>query len=203
MRLLIALRSLGSALLVAAVTVLSLQVHVGGSGQSGRSCGSSLDVITDRAGWEVWYAQDVVDAAAGSPVALVRTLRCPDAVNGRTVAAGALGAAGAGALVAGAMLRRSPAGSPRPAGGGAVRRLRRLGAATTMVGAFLVAGGLSALAVLLADRESTIFIFVRRPLVAAIGAVVLAPVVALLVGGRAISILATTLQKREISDEAA
>ena len=197
----VAVRLAGSVLLVAAATVMSLQVRVGGSGQAGRSCGSSLDVITDRASWEVWYAQDTVDAAPGSDAALLRTVRCPEAVNRRSLVAGVLGAAGAVALLAaGASGRRRPSAAVS-AGGALAGRLRRLGAAVTAVAATLVIGGLVALGVLLADSDAGLFMFVSRSMVATIGVVLLVPVLALLTGGRALTILAAVIEDRENGDE--
>lgn len=197
----VALKLMGSVLVVAAVTVMSLQVRVGGSGQSGRSCGSSLDVIADRTGWEVWYAQDTIDVPEGSTASLVRTIRCPAAVNARSIVAGSLGAAGVVALLTAAAVRRGRSGSPVPTGGALVVRLRRLGAAATIIGTALVLAGLLALGLLLADGDAALFTFVRRSLVAAIGVVVLAPVLALLTGGRALTILARALEDREHHDE--
>lgn len=199
MRVHVTLKLLGTVLLVAAVTVLSLQVHVGGSGASGRSCGSSLDVLTDRAGWETWYAQDIVDAPEGSQ--LLRTLDCPHAVNARSVIAGVLGAAGIAAIAGAVMLQLASAGVTKPRGVASPARLRRLGKAVTAVGAVLTVAGLVALALLLADRDSTLFIYVTRPVVAALGLVVLAPVLALLIGGRALTILARWVEDREGGDE--
>lgn len=195
----VALKLLGALLLVAAATTMSLQVHVGGSGRSGRSCGSSLDVLTDRAGWETWYAQDTVDTADGSSPRLLRTLECPDAVNTRSLIAGVLGAAGVAAFVAATALRRSRATAPPPSN--QIVRLRKLGLAVTVSGAVLVVAGLAALGVLLANSDATLFVYVGRPLVAILGLIVLAPVLALLVGGRALTTLARLLADRERDDE--
>ncbi len=197
----IALKLTGSVLLVAAATVMLLQVRVGGSGQSGRSCGSSLDVITDRTSWEVWYAQDTVDVPKGSAAPLLRTVRCPDAVNARSIVAGVLGAAGVVAVVGASALRRARPSSSVSTSGTLVARLRRLGAAVTAVSVTLVVAGLIALGVLLADSNAALFVFVRRSMVAAIGVILLAPVLALLAGGRALTILARALEDRETPDE--
>jgi hypothetical protein len=196
----VALRVIGSALLVSAVTAVSLQVHVGGAGASGRSCGSSLDVITDRSGWEVWYAQDAADRPAAPADRLLRTIRCPAAVNARSVAAGVLAGAGVGVLVAATAVRRRSE-PPAPPRGELAARLHRLGSVVTILGAVLVVAGLAALAVVLANREAALFIYVRRSLVAAIGTVVLAPVVALVAGGRALTLIARALDRPESGDE--
>jgi multisubunit Na+/H+ antiporter MnhG subunit len=193
MRWLVALRLGGAVLLVAAAVALSLQVHVGGAGPSRRWCGSSLDVITDRAGWEVWFAEDTVDATTSPDASLVRTLRCPAAVNARTVLAGVLGAAGLVALIVAASLRRAGRTAPPPREGAASGRLRRLGTTVTVLGATLAGAGLLAIGVLLADRDAPLFTFVPRSVVAAIGLVVLTPVGALLVAGRALALVARAL----------
>jgi hypothetical protein len=199
MRFGLALRFVGTVVLVAAVTVMLLQVRVGGAGSTGRSCGSSFDVIADRAGWETWYAQDGIDGATPAAVPLLRTLRCPGAVNTRTLVAGVLWAVGVVALVASGWLRRDATSASTPSCGLSAR-LRRLGLVVTVVGVALVAAGLVALGVLLADRQATMFIFVGRPLVALIGLVVLTPVLALVAGGRALGLLARGLEEREARD---
>jgi len=177
----------GAALLAAASVVLLLQVHVGGPGKAGRSCGSPLDVVVDRAGWETWYAQDSVDRVAADP--LLRTLRCPHAVNTRTAVAGVLAAVGLVAI-----------GLTRPArrrGDGPVtaQGLARLGRGVSVLGAALWIGGLAALAVLLADRHAALFTFVTRPTILALGFVALTPVLALVAGGRALVIVARHLEE--------
>lgn len=202
MRFGLALRLVGTVVLVAAVTVMVLQVRIGGAGPTGRSCGSSLDVITDRADWETWYAQDGIDGATSPAVPLLRTLRCPGAVNARTLVAGVLWAVGLVAVLASGWLRRSGMGASTPSHTVAAR-LRRLGLVVSGVGVALVAAGLLALGVLLADRQATMFVFVGRPLVALIGLVVLTPVLALVAGGRALGLLARGLEEREARDATA
>jgi hypothetical protein len=198
----LALRLVGTVVLVAAVTVMLLQVRVGGAGPTSRSCGSSLDVITDRAGWETWFAHDSIDGATSPAVPLLRTLRCPGAVNARTLVAGVLWAAGLVALLASEWMRRSGTSAPTPSRG-VPARLRRLGQVVTGVGVTLVIAGLVALGVLLADRQATMFIFVGRPVVALIGLVVLTPVLALVAGGKALGLLARGLEEREARDATA
>jgi hypothetical protein len=196
------LRLVGAVVLVAAVTVMLLQVRVGGAGPASRSCGSSLDVITDRAGWETWYAQDSIDGATSPGAPLLRTLRCPGAVNARTLVAGVLWAVGLVAVLVSEGLRRGETTASRPSRGVPVG-LRRLGQLVTGVGVALVIAGLVALGVLLADRQATMFIFVGRPLVALIGLVVLTPVLALIAGGKALGLLARGLEEREARDATA
>lgn len=200
MRVRVTLKLLGAVLFVAAATVLALQVHVGGSGASGRSCGSSLDVLTDRSGWEVWYAQDVNDVPAGPTTRLLRTLECPGAVNTRTIIAGILGAAGLAAVVAALTLRQTRTRHSESVEATMPMRLRRLGATVTIIGGLLTLTGLAALGLVLADRHATLFIYVTRPVVAALGLVVLAPVLALLIGGRALTILGRALENEESHD---
>lgn len=194
----VALRVFGAAMLIAAATVLSLQVHVGGSGASGRACGSAFDVLADRVGWEEWYAQDAADSATGSAPSLVRTLDCPNSVNHRSLVAGLLGIGGVVAFGFGSLQKRQGDLTP---GTDTARRLRLLGHTVTVVGTVLVLAGIATLIVLLANRDSALFVYVERPLVAVVGLIVLIPVIALIAGGRALVIVARTLEHRHDDDE--
>ena len=53
-------RALGVLLVLAAGTVLLLQVRVDSSGISA-SCGAPFDVISGRANWQQWFSEDLAD----------------------------------------------------------------------------------------------------------------------------------------------
>jgi hypothetical protein len=189
--------SAGIALLIVCGLVLLLQVSVPGAGTPPRACGSAWDVVAGRAGWPQWQAADLSDPAAARSGGLDRTLRCPGAVNARTVTSGGL-ALGAVALVAAgelAALRSARrAGSPGP---GPPRRLRLLGPAVTILGGLLTAAGLAAIALLVADPRAPLFLYVSRPVVVLAGLLLLLPAILLIVLGRAASMMARYLAHPE------
>ena len=55
-----------------------------------RVCGSAWDAVAGRAGWPQWQAADLSDPAEAHSSQIVRTLRCPGAVNARIVTSGGL-----------------------------------------------------------------------------------------------------------------
>ena len=182
-------RTLGAGLLVAAITTAVLQVYVSGADGTSRSCGSSFDVIAGRSDWQTWRTQDLADAqglATATPAGLVRTARCPSAVNDRTALAGGLAIGSAMLLSAGAYPRRR--GGIRAWHG--VNRLQWLGNFAVVVGALLTTGGLVGLLIVLANPRSTLFLYVSRPAALLIGLAVLQPALALLIAGLAISAVA-------------
>ena len=191
MRWRIVVRLIGATSVAAALVVALSQVHVGGPGATGRSCGSALDVIVDRADWETWYAQDAADPPARPASPLLRTLRCPNAVNARTRSAGVLLGVGLVAGVAAHTVRR------RDRSVSTTAELARLGRVVGLFGAALTIGGLVALALVVADRDAPMFDYVGRPSVLALGLVALAPVLALAVGGRALVLLSHHLADEE------
>lgn len=77
-----------------------------------------------------------------------------------------------------------------------MRRLRLLGTAVTVLGGLLTAGGLVGIAVLLADPNSPLFLYVSRPL-AFVGLLLLLPAVLLIALGRGISLTADYLDRAE------
>lgn len=168
----VGLFSLAALLAFAQVSVTASDV------ESSRACGSSFDVIADRSGWEVWWAADLDDPDPAVGDALLRTRNCPSAVNVRTVAAGVVATLAALTLVAAA------ASTSRHSGD-----LGRLGTTTVATGAALTALGITAIVVLVADSESTLFIYVDRLVVAVIGLIVLVPPISLVVFGRALRIV--------------
>ena len=177
-------------LVVAAATTLLLQVEVG---DPTRACGSAFDAVTDRSGWEVWWAQDFDEATVDRPSELVRTRECPDAVNRRTVIAAVLGLSGA--LLAASVWRpawRAEGTAP----------LARIGAMAAATGVVLTIGGIAGIVLLVADADSTLFLYTDRLVVGVIGLIALVPAIALAIGGWALRTAAGS-EGREESDDPA
>jgi hypothetical protein len=188
-------------LLVLAGAVSLLQVSVPGAGAPPRVCGSAWDVAAGRTGWQQWWGADLSDPAGGRGRPLIRTLRCPDAVNGRIRAAGGLALAAvvlaaAGEVVAGRQARRT-----RPAPRGPARRLRLLGTAVTTLGCLLTAAGLAGIALLVADPQAPLFLYMSRPVVILAGLLALLPAVLLIALGRGATLMASYLAGTEATHE--
>ncbi len=182
----LALGAVGLVLVLVAATVLALQVRVQSSGVDA-ACGSPFDVISGRATWEDWFAQDLTDPRVGPRSPLVRTDACPAAVNRRTASAGTLAAAAALLGAAAVLLAaRDRARHARPAR----VPLRRLGAWVSGIGAGLTIAGVVALGVLLANPDAALFLYVDRWVIAIVGLILLVPAVVLTVGGRALMLAA-------------
>jgi hypothetical protein len=164
------------------VLVLQVQVSAGPSGGS-RACGSAWDVVAGRVGWEQWWAEDLGRPAPAAAPSLVRTLECPSAVNLRMVVASALAALGVTAVVVGEVIGRGRGLRGRAAEDDPARRLRRLGTVVAAVGAVVTAGGLAGLALVLADPDAALFLYVDRPVAALVGGVLLTLPVGLVVAG--------------------
>lgn len=187
----------GTVLLVLSGVALLLQVAVHGAGTPALACGSGWDVVAGRTGWQQWWAADLSGPAGGREGRLVRTLRCPGAVNGHIVTSGGL-ALGAVALVsAGEFAAWRSARRTRPALPGQARRLRRLGTAVTLLGALLTAGGLAGIALLVADPHAPLFLYVSRPVVVLAGLLLILPAILLIVLGRAARLMADYLAHAE------
>ena len=171
-----------------AVVVLTLQVEVTDPVvEVTRTCGSAFDSVVDRAGWEIWWARDLDEPDPTVRTSLVRTSRCPDAVNGRLVVAGVLGGLAVSLAAVAAVTTRRRRRSLAAAD--VQHRLLRLGRQTSWLGAVLTLAGIAAVVVLVADADSTLFLYVDRLVVAIVGLIVLVPTVALFVIGRALTIL--------------
>mgnify|MGYP001828691283 FL=1 len=179
---------------VLSLAVLAAQVDVTDSEVGAtRACGSAFDGLVDRSGWETWWAGDLDEPDDEVRSALVRTTRCPDAVNARIVTAAALAAGSVLAAVAAAAARhRRDVRRDSPRTGAARTRLGRLGRVTTLAGTVLTVAGVVAVVVLVADADSTLFLYTDRFVVAVVGLIVLVPTIALVVIGRVITILADT-----------
>lgn len=170
----------------AAATTLVAQIDVASESVGSRACGSAFDGIVDREGWQTWWAGDLDEPDDSARSALVRTTLCPDAVNNRIRIAGVFG--GVALLAAVLTWALHPERSDVESRDGGRARLRRLGAASTAAGALLTGAGLIGVIVLVADRESTLFLYTDRLVVGIVGLVVLIPPMALIVIGRALSI---------------
>lgn len=174
-------------LAVASLAVLAVQVEVTDADAT-RACGSVFDGLIDRSGWEVWWAADLDEPDDEIRSALVRTTRCPDAVNARIVTAAALGIAAV--LAALAVVARSRHDVRGEVATAHWTRLSRLGRMTTLAGTILTAAGVIAVVVLVADADSTLFLYTDRFVVAVVGLIVLVPTIALIVIGRVVTIMA-------------
>ena len=132
---------------------------------------------------------------------LVRTLRCPDAVNGRTatsagLALGAVTVVTVGEVVA---LRRTRWSRSFPSG--PARRLRLLGTVAAILGGMLTVGGLAGIAVLVGDPSSPLFLYVSRPLAVFVGLLLLLPAMLLIAVGYGIRLMANYLAHAEPPNE--
>jgi hypothetical protein len=182
-------------LAAAAAVVVATQVEVTvevtePDGGVTRTCGSVFDSIADRSGWETWWARDLDEADPAVRAALVRTSACPDAINLR-VAVGAV-LVGVAAVLVVALLALTDRRHRARVGNVVGARLVRLGRVTSYVGAALTVAGLVALVLLVADADSTLFLYTDRLVVGVVGLIVLVPTVALFVIGRALTILGGT-----------
>jgi len=183
--------------LVGSVTTLVVQVTVSNDVEAAsRTCGSAFDAIVDRSGWEIWWARDLDEPDESVRAALIRTDLCPAAINQRIALASVLGVLG----VVSAMFARLRMTGGRPtsrAGHLSADQIVRLGRATTWIGAALSIAGVVAIVVLVADADSTLFLYVDRLVVGVVGLIVLIPTIALFVIGRALVLVGTHLERRE------
>lgn len=159
----------------AAAVTLGWQVEVG---DPSRSCGSAFDAVADRSGWQIWWAQDLDEATPDRPSDLVRTRDCPDAVNLRMIIASVLG--GGGVLLAGVAWWAGPS---RRSGRAPLERLAMI---ATAAGVALTLAGVAAIVLLVADADSTLFLYTDRLVVAVVGLIALVPALALAFGGWAL-----------------
>lgn len=183
---------------ICAMVVLLVQVDVSDSATGvTRSCGSAFDTTVDRSGWEQWWARDLDEPDAAVRTVLLRTNSCPNAINQRIVVSGALAALGAIAAVVGVRRIRPPVERSAAADTAVSTKIRRLGRTTFMAGALLTIAGVVAITVLVADSESTLFLYTDRLVVAVVGLIVLVPTMAMLAIGRALSIVGQYLEEGE------
>jgi hypothetical protein len=160
-----------------------------------RTCGSVFDAVADRSGWEIWWARDLDEPDPDVRSALVRTTGCPDAINGRLALTAVLGGVAALAVLGVVALRRDRRRPRAPVD--VAERLVRLGRITSFVGAILTLAGILAVVLLVADADSTLFLYTDRLVVAVVGLIVLAPTASLIVIGRALTILGGTAGGRD------
>ena len=183
---------------ICALVVLLVQVDVSDSATGvTRSCGSAFDTAVDRTGWEQWWARDLDEPDAAVRSVLLRTNSCPSAINQRIVVSGALAALGAIAAVVGVRRIRPQVERGATAETTVSAKIRRLGRTTFIAGALLTIAGVIAITVLVADSESTLFLYTDRLVVAVVGLIVLVPTMAMLAIGRALSIVGQHLEEDE------
>lgn len=182
----------------ASAVVLSQVTVTRGSLQASRTCGSAFDSVVDRTGWEEWWARDLDDVDVDMRTALVRTELCPEAVNRRIAGSVALACAGVVLLVGAAWRRRrNNARSPSPTGSTDAQRITALGSTTWWTGLGLTLAGLIAIVVLVADADSTLFLYTDRVVVGVVGLLVLVPPLALAAFGRVVMLIGEHLGSEE------
>ena len=183
-------------MIVLLAAVLLVQIEVTDAEVAAtRSCGSVFDSVVDRSGWEQWWTQDL-DEPDEVRSALVRTNRCPQAVNQRVAIAAVLAITGA-VLGAVAMARRRADRSAAAAASPIGRRVVRIGRLTSVIGGALTTLGIIAIVILVADADSTLFLYTDRLVVAVVGLIVLIPTLTLFVIGRVLVLLGENVQPIE------
>ncbi len=183
-------------MLVLLAAVLLVQVEVTDAQVAAtRSCGSVFDSAVDRSGWEQWWAQDL-DEQEEVRSALVRTSRCPGAVNQRVAIAAVLAII---AVVSGAVAirRRNVDRSADRSASPISYRVVRIGRLTSALGGALTALGIIAIVILVADADSTLFLYTDRLVVAVVGLIVLIPTITLFVIGRVLVLVGENVQPSE------
>lgn len=198
----IVLVALAIAALAGASTVVLAQVTVTDDSLAvSRTCGSGFDTVVDRTGWEAWWARDLDEADSGVRSALVRTELCPGAVDRRIALSGALASAGVLLLLGAGWSRRGArARLPLSPVRGGARRIVALGRFVSWAGIGLTLAGLAAIVVLVADADSTLFLYTDRLVVGVVGLLVLMPTLALAALGRLVVLVGEHLDAEE-SDE--
>ena len=201
-RLVVALAASAVVLVALAASIVAAQVEVTHSAVDvTRTCGSAFDAVADRSGWELWWARDLDEPDPDVRSALVRTSGCPDAINGRLALAAVLGGVAALAVLGAVALR---GGRRRSRTSDDVAdRLVRLGRLTSLVGVILTLAGVVAVVLLVADADSTLFLYTDRLVVGVVGLIVLVPTASLVVIGRALTILGGTDRRRDGVDQVA
>jgi len=201
-RLVVALAASAVVLVALASSIVAAQVEVTHSAVDvTRTCGSAFDAVADRSGWELWWARDLDEPDPDVRSALVRTSGCPDAINGRLALAAVLGGVAALAVLGAVALR---GGRRRSRTSDDVAdRLVRLGRLTSLVGVVLTLAGVVAVVLLVADADSTLFLYTDRLVVGVVGLIVLVPTASLVVIGRALTILGGTDRRRDGVDQVA
>ena len=183
-------------MLVLLAAVLLVQIEVTDAQVAAtRSCGSVFDSAVDRSGWEQWWAQDL-DEQEEVRSALVRTSRCPGAVNQRVVVAAVLAII---AVVSGAVAitRRKADRSADTSAARIGRRVVQIGRLTAALGGALTALGIIAIVILVADTDSTLFLYTDRLVVAVVGLIAIIPTITLVVIGRVLVLVGDTAQPSE------
>ena len=190
--------TVAAALLVVAGAVLLVLVDVPGATRSG-SCGSGWDVVSGRVGWPQWWSQDLADPIGRGDGGLVRTVRCPGAVNDRIVTSGVLAVAAVVVAAVGELVQRRR--SPRAPAPRAYRRLRALGTTLTVLGGLLTAAGLVAIALITADPHAPLFLYVSRAAAVLAGLLLVLPAIVLTALGRGLRLWADAVAEGMPTDD--
>ena len=181
--------------LAGSVTVFLAQANVTNDAVGAtRTCGSAFDAAVDRSGWEIWWAADLDEPDDLVRSALIRTDLCPSAINWRIGIAAALGSLSV-LLAVFVSMRGRDERRRGPAETNVADRIVRLGRATSVVGAVLTIGGVVAIVVLVADADSTLFLYTDRIVVVVGGLIVLMPAMALFAIGRVLVLVGAYLQQ--------
>lgn len=186
---------MGGIFILLAAIVFMAQVKVTSEAGLSRPCGSAFDVAVGRVGWPEWWSQDLGDPEVVGGDTLVRSEKCPDAINRQQLIAG-LWAFGALLVVGLAELARYLLDR----GSGTDHEsfaLTRLGSVVAVVGGALLVAGIAGVVLLIADPDDTLFLFVSRPTVALIGLVLLLPAVVLVIAGVVLRLTGRRLEALE------
>lgn len=180
-------RAAGLVLVVVAAVVLTAQVQVGNGRSGTRSCGSAWDVVAGRVGWPQWWSADLQERDPGR--SLLRTMDCPGTLNRHVVASAALALGAVVVASAGEIVDRRRRIGRRPPVPDAPGRLKMFGVGLTALGGVLTAGGLAGISLLVANPDSGLFVYVRRPVVVLAGLLLLLPAILLGALGRAVVLM--------------
>jgi hypothetical protein len=103
------------------------------------------------------------------------------------------------AVIAGAVaiMRTTAVRSTRMAASPIGSRVERIGRLTAALGGTLTILGIVAIVILVADADSTLFLYTDRLVVAVVGLIVLIPTVTLFVIGRVLVLVGATVQPSE------
>jgi hypothetical protein len=101
------------------------------------------------------------------------------------------------ALAAVTLERRRAGRSVAPAASPTGRRVTRIGRLTSLLGGALTLLGVVAIAVLIADSDSTLFLYTDRLVVAVVGLIVLIPTITLFIIGRVLVLLGDNVEQSD------
>lgn len=191
--------ALGTLLVAGTVLAGAWQVQVHDGARSA-VCGSVVDVVGGRVGWRQWLAGDLAEPGGAEP--LLRTERCPDAENRQVAIVVGLAITAVAAVATGEVVyRRSrPDVASKRDRHAPADELGSMGRQVVVTGTVLAVVGVAAIALLVANPDATLFLYVSRPAVVLIGALALVPAVGLMVAGRAMAVLGRALGPSRSTD---